>query len=277
MLDQDADGLITPSNPTAAATESTSSSGDIYNTNAQNPSIVTITGNTVQDVDLTPYANNSSPVLTTQHVMATDLSNNPQQSYDLNLVVTPLIGLPIRATLLSGPNVIAPADFAICTTCGEQSEFNISLSTNGVRPQVGDSYVLEITYSDTQIQPDMVTLTVTGVSDAFATSLNPVGPAPGTTPTFSWADPANPNSYSYRFLLSDSTGNTIWQIPGQNSFVNFFSSSITSVPWSTASDPTGANNPPGVATLTSGATYTWSVTVRDTNGNSAQTQVSLVP
>jgi hypothetical protein len=275
MLDQDGDGFITPSNPSQAI-NNLSSVGDVYNTNAQNPTLVTIVGNTTQDVDLTPFVNNSSSALATQHVRATNLSGSTQQeSYNLNFLITPLVSLPTKVTLLSGPNVVAPADFSICTTCGEESEFNIPLSTNGVRPQVGDSYVLQISYSDTTLAPDVVTLTVTGVSDNFATNLSPTGSAPSDTPTFSWVDPANAGSYMYRFLLSDSIGNTVWQIPDQGSFLNFFSSSITSVPWSTTADPTGAKNPPSVASLTSGATYTWSITIRDSNGNSTKTQVNI--
>jgi hypothetical protein len=285
MIDQDSDGLITPVNPTSAArTNSQSTSGDIYNTSAHNPTTVTITGNTTQgvDVDLTAYSNNSNPAVSTQHVLATNVNSSTQESININLLVTPSVALPTQVTLLSGPNVIAPADFAICTTCGEQSEFNISLNTNGVRPQVGDSYVFQITYSDPTQQPEVVTLSVSGVSDAFATSLQQVSggnPASTTTPTFSWTDPANPTSYSYRFLLSDSTGNAIWQIPGPNVFSNFFSFSglITSVPWSTTKDPTGAKNPPSVTSLTSGATYTWSISVQDSNGNSAQQQVQFKP
>jgi len=49
------------------------------------------------------------------------------------------------------------------------------------------------------------------------------------------------------------------------------------VPWSTTKDPTNASNPPSVTTLTVGATYTWSIAVQDTDGNSAKTQVTFVP
>jgi hypothetical protein len=284
MLDQDGDGVIGPSNPTPSQGSFTlSTAGDIYNTNAHNPATVTITGNTTQDIDLTPFSNNSNPNVSTQHVQSMNLSGSTQESYNLNFLVTPLIGQPKEVTLLQGPNVVAPADFAICTTCNDVAEFNIILNTNGARPQVGDSYVLQITYTDTTLPPDVVTLTVTGVSDAFATSLTPVVSAGTTTPTFSWTDPSNATNYMYQFLLADSTGNTIWQVPGQNAFLNFaslFPSSIVSIPWVTppsGKDPTGAVNPPSVASLTSGTTYTWSITVVDSNSNTAVKQVAFQP
>jgi len=275
MIDQDMNGLITPSNPKQSGPQS----GDIYNTNTQNPATITIGGNTVQDIDLTPFVNNNASTVATEHVRATDASSNTQETYNLKLLVAPLFGLPSQVTLLSGPNVIAPADFAICSNCGAQSEFNISLNTNGVRPQVDDTYTLEITYSDVTIPADFVMLKVTGVSDAFATSLVANGSAPGgtTTPTFSWVDPPNAGNYGYQFLLSDSNAKPIWQIPGANAFFDIFPSSITQVPWSTTKDPTNASNPPSVTTLTVGATYTWSIAVQDTDGNSAKTQVTFVP
>jgi len=216
--------------------------------------------------------------LGTQHVQHVDLSNTTQESYNLNLTVTPLTELPVGVTVLSGPNVITPMDLAVCSTCGETTEFSVSLATNGVRPQVGDTYVIQVDYpTDLSLPPDILTLTVTGVNDAFVTSTTPSGHAPGTTPTFRWADPANASNYGYQFSLWDSNGNTIWQIPGSGAPTDFFTSSITSVPWSTTVDPLGAKNPPSVTSLTSGATYTWSVTVQDSNLNSAIKQVMFIP
>lgn len=275
MVDQDNDGFITPVNPSTSLFN-TSTLGDIYNTNAQNPPIVTITGNTTQDIDLTPYVNNSAATVTTQHTQVTE-NGNTQDSYDLVFNIRPLINLPIRATLLSGPNVVSPVDFALCTECGYQSEFNVSLSTNGVRPQVGDTYVLQVSYAtDPQVPPDQLTVSVSAVLDAFPNALSPTGAAPNNTPTFSWTDPANAGSYMYQFALWDANGNPIWQIPSLNSFLPTFSSSITSVPWSSTSDPTGNPNPPSVSSLVSGSTYTWAVRALDNNGNSAQSQVNFI-
>jgi hypothetical protein len=76
--------------------------------------------------------------------------------------------------------------------------------------------------------------------------------------------------------LSDNNGNTIWQRPGNNSNLNGFASTITSIVWGT--DPTGdTSNTPSVPSLTTGTTYTWWINVQDSNGNTAQQQVSMTP
>ncbi len=280
VIDQSNDGLITPSNP-GAITSSINQAlgGDIYNLNDPTTSIVNITASTTKNIDLTAYTANSGSTLTTQHLKAVSLSNSTSESYNLHLTVNPLVQLPVTVTLLSGPNVMAPMDFAVCTTCSG-SEFNLLLNTNGVRPQVGDTYKIQISYGDSSILPDSATLMVTGVSDSFATASSPSGTGAGTTPTFSWIDPTNASSFIYQFSLMDSLDNLIWQVPGQQTpTTNGFSSSITSVPWSTTVDPTGANNGASVTSLTTGATYTWSIsTIDPNNGNNTATyQVTFQP
>ena len=70
-----------------------------------------------------------------------------------------------------------------------------------------------------------MTATVSAVLNAFATSLAPTtGTSVSTTPTFSWVDPANASSYTYQFYMNDSSGNMVWQVPGNNSNANGFSS-----------------------------------------------------
>jgi hypothetical protein len=115
----------------------------------------------------------------------------------------------------------------------------------------------------------------TGVQTTVAASgLQLSGSA--TTPNFGWSDPNNAGNYTYSFSLSDSNGNVLWQVPSSNSHVSGFDSSITLISW--GSDPTGnANNTPTVSSLTSGAVYTWSIQVVDSNGNSSRTQVSFQP
>src|ERR1039457_5472512 len=78
----------------------------------------------------------------------------------------------------------------------------------------------------------------------------------------------------------------IWQIPGNNSNSNGFSSCITSIQWN--KDPTNSNPPdlPNVSSLNGSTNYTWQIQASDVNGNSAQvqgsfetleTQLSLLP
>jgi len=93
------------------------------------------------------------------------------------------------------------------------------------------------------------------------------------TPNFSWTDPANASNYTYQFWLCCDSNGTIWQIPGNNSNSNGFSSSITSITWGV--DPTGSGNLPNVSSLSGSTNYSWQIQASDTNGNSAQVQVSF--
>ncbi|MGA8043806.1 MAG: hypothetical protein WCA37_13475, partial [Terracidiphilus sp.] len=154
-------------------------------------------------------------------------------------------------------------------------EYDYFINVNSAQPTAGDTYGFLVTYSDGT--SETVNTSVTGLVTAFATGLSPSGSVPGnTTPTFTWTDPASASSYTYQFFLNDNLGNTIWQIPGSNSNLNGFSSSITSIPWGT--DPTGnSGNTPSVPNLTTGTTYNWQINVQDTNGNTAQQLVSFTP
>ncbi|MGD0796308.1 MAG: hypothetical protein ABR910_01175 [Acidobacteriaceae bacterium] len=204
------------------------------------------------------------------------------QGYYLQFQINALTKLPVAVTLESssngdGANVIGPMDIASCSAvtsgCGQGFQMEFSLGTTS--PTVGDTYFFNVTYSDGT--SGTVTPTVTGVLNDFASSLEPItGASTSTTPTFTWTDPADANNYFYQFELSGPTG-TIWQIPGNNSNASGFTSAITSVPWSTTTDPTGANNPPTVTSLTANTTYTWYVGAFDNNNNFAITQVSYDP
>jgi hypothetical protein len=113
----------------------------------------------------------------------------------------------------------------------------------------------------------------------LVTGLSPTGPSTGsTTPDFTWTYPANAGNYLYSFYLSDSTGNTLWNIPGNNSNANGFTSAQIPVPAGIQfpTDPTDNTNSPSVGSLTSGATYNWQIQTQDSNGNQAQTQVYFI-
>jgi hypothetical protein len=195
------------------------------------------------------------------------------QGYNLNFQISGIVKQPVAVTLTSGPNLINPVDIATCSSsCGNGSQINFSLGTTA--PNIGDTYTFSVIYSD--LTTGTVTASVTGVLNAFATGLSPqTGTGTSVTPTFSWSDPANASNYSYTFSLCCSNGTDIWDIPGQNSNANGFSSSISSIPWNT--DPTGGGSAPSVSSLTLGTVYTWSIQVQDSNGNSASTQVQYQP
>ena len=258
IVDQNNDGLI--------------DAGDITNTNsgANGLSATSVLGNATMNLTL-PNAG-SSALVTTQHYQQTN-SSGTNTGYNLSFEVREGNKLPVSVALISGPNVVSPVDIATCSYCGTP-QFDYYVSVNSDTPTVGDAYSLVVTYSDGT--SETLTATVSAVLNAFATNLAPQGTSStSTTPTFTWTDPASASSYIYQFNLWDSTGATIWQIPGNNSNMNGFDSTITSITWGT--DPTGGGSTPTVGSLTTGATYSWQISVQDANGNSAQTQVDYQP
>ncbi len=258
IVDQNKDGVI--------------DAGDITNTAQGNGSNTTTISGNMTGLNLTLPSTNSTATVTTQNLSFTS-AGGTSTSYSVNFVIRESDKMPVAATLTSGPNVINPIDLAPCLGCGHV-QFDYNANVNANQPKVGDAYAFLVTYSDGSTET--VTGTVTGVVTGLATAATPSGNVPGdTSPTFTWTDPANASSYTYQFYLSDNNGNTIWQIPSNNSNSNGFSSSITSITWGT--DPTGSNDLPSVTTLTSGTTYNWQISVQDANGNQGTTAVSFTP
>ncbi len=244
--------------------------GDINDMNSG--IVVAVAGNTTLNIAMPPP--NTVTVMTQHYSWAGQ--GGTADSYALNFNVATADILPWRVSLLSGPNVLAPMDIGDCGACaGVPYDFWLNLGATA--PQAGDTYTLQLldpsASGGTFVSANAV---VTAVVNAFATNLSPAtGSGSGTTPTFSWTDPPNAGDYTYQFTLWDSNGNIIWQIPGSNASAGGFSSAITSIAWGT--DPTGANNPPAAPSLTAGETYTWSIQVEDSNGNTAEMPVSYTP
>ena len=261
ILDQNKDGAVDV--------------GDVSNTGEGNgsSSSVAITSSMTGE-NLTLPSTNSTATVTTQNQQLTfSGGGGSSQSYNVNFDVRESDKLPVAVTMTAGPNVIQPIDLGRCNDCGHV-QYNYSASLGSTQPSVGSTYSFLVTYNDGT--SETVTASVTGVNSAFATGLTPSGSVPGdTTPTFSWTDPSSASSYTYQFYLSNNNGNTIWQIPGNNSNSSSFSSSITSITWGT--DPTSSNNSPIVPSLTSGTTYNWQITAQDSNGNQAVTGVYFIP
>ena len=263
ILDQNNDGLI--------------DAGDVSNTD--NNSIgISITGNLSNQNATLPTANSTLAVTTQFQQITCSGCGSTFTQYNLNFNLRKGNKLPVTATLTAGPNVINPLDLGLCDSCGTpqfQDYFNIGDAV----PQVGQSYSMLVTYSDGT--SETVTSTVTAVLTAsqLVTGLSPTGPSTGsTTPDFTWTYPANAGNYLYSFYLSDSTGNTLWNIPGNNSNANGFTSAQIPVPAGIQfpTDPTDNTNSPSVGSLTSGATYNWQIQTQDSNGNQAQTQVYFI-
>ena len=257
IIDQNNDGLV--------------DTGDITNTSGNNgPPAVTVNGATTANLTLSNA--NSTVALTTLHTRQADpnAQNGYNDSYNLNFDVYSGIKLPVAVSLLSGPNAIVPMDVGQCGDCGNNG-FGFWIGLNSAVPKVGDAYGFLVTYSDGTTQN--FTVSVSTVLSAFATNMLPNASGASTTPTFTWTDPASAGNYIYSFSLWDSNGNTIWQIPGNDSKSNGFSNSITSIPWGT--DPTGGGSTPTVTSLSSGSMYNWQIQAQDSSGNEAQMQVSF--
>ncbi|MGD0735693.1 MAG: putative Ig domain-containing protein [Terracidiphilus sp.] len=257
VIDQNKDGIV--------------DAGDIQNVNNNNNATTSITGSTSTE-DLTLSNAGSIATVSTQ-VSENTGPGGTSDSYNLSFAVDAGNKLPVAVVLQpssngDGANVVAPMDIASCAVnadtgsgCGQGFQINANLGN--LAPTSGDTYSFLVTYSDGT--SGTVTATVTNVLTAFATNLSPTGTGVSVTPTFSWTDPADASNYVYNFSLSDQFGNQIWQIPGNNSNSNGFSSAYTSLTWGT--DPTGGGSMPTVTSLNGLATYYWQIQVQDAYGN----------
>jgi hypothetical protein len=262
ILDQNNDGVI--------------DAGDVSNTG--NDNVVTVISGPTSNQNLTLPSGNASAKVTTQNYKSIT-SGGTSQSYNVSFQVNGLVKQPVSVALTSstnasGANTITPVDIALCngSSCGQG--FQIYFNIGSVAPVVGDTYTFSVIYSDTNT--GTVTATVTAVLNAFATSLLPTtGTSVSTTPTLTWTDPLNASNYTYTFNMNDSTGSTVWQIPGNNSKSSGLTSATTSLTWGV--DPTDSTNTPTPATLSTSTTYNWQIQVQDSNGNSAVTQVQYQP
>ena len=263
LVDQTGNGLFGP--------------GDISNTNESNTIPVAINPSVPSSLtqNLTLSGANALASVRTQSSQQTNLSGATSTGYGIDLRVDALYKLPAAVQLYSGPSyVVVPTDIATGAFNGNDDEFDYWPGTNGSAPSLSDVFTFNVTYSDTT--PGTLTASPNAILSAFATNLTPTWNTSGvsTTPTFTWSYLPNAANYTYQFLLEDSNYSTIWQIPGNNTKSNGFSSSITpSITWGV--DPTGGGSIPSVSSLNSNTAYQWQIQVTDANGNEAITQVAF--
>jgi hypothetical protein len=246
--------------------------GDVSNYGGNGPAPVSVTGS-MSGVNLTLPSGNSFDTLTTgnstQIYNYGSLGTQTYNSYNLFNAIEPLGKRPVAVELISGPNVVAPEDFAACGYCNTLSKFYFTFNPTAA-PTAGDSYVFQVTYSDGT--SETLSPKVSGLV-GVPTNLSPTGPGSNTTPTFTWTDPANASSYLYQFGLQDDIGNTLWWV---GTGWGGFPSTTTQLNWGT--NPAGNTSPaPTVSSLTPGMTYNWWVEAVDSNGNWGQTYVDYVP
>jgi Immunoglobulin domain len=235
--------------------------GDFSNTDG-NSAGLTVLANTTQNFTL-PSAN-AIATLNTSHNRSV---GQPGDFYNLNFQVRQAVKMAVGLQLTAGPNVLVPMDVDKNSTHG----FNFFPTTGSVRPVVGDTYDFSTSYSDAT--SEVLHASVTTVLDSFVQSMSQTA---GTAPTFTWTAPTTPPAgYTYQLSLNDQNGNTIWQVPGNNSNSNGLPNSITSLTWD--ADPTDATNHPSVPALTTGGNYNWMIMVVDASGNSTQLIKSFTP
>jgi hypothetical protein len=259
--------------------------GQISNTNSlSGMTLIPITGTTTGlDLDLTPYAVSAQAILRMQNTQSTDLSGVTTNSYGLRFDVLSFAKLPVSVELAteSTPGVIVPTDIATGAFNGYSDEFDYWPGLNGDIPAQGDTYKLNVIYSDgssnstTNTPANPLIVTVSPILNAFATNLAPATTGVSLMPGFTWSYPSGASSSDlYSFSLSDSNGDTIWEIPAQHSSSSGFPSTITpDITW--AVDPTGSGDVPSDPLLNSDSTYWWRISTSDANGDEATTQVAF--
>jgi hypothetical protein len=269
VVDQKNEGLMVP--------------GDISNTNEQNMPQVAITA--AENIgNLALPSGNGQASVKTQSSQQTNISGSTSTGYNVDLRVVGLYKLPASVQLYTAPAYVqvTPADIATGEFNGNYDEWDYYPNTTGGTPTLSDVFTFNVTYTDGSSNstanptPNPLTASPTAILSAFATGLSPTWNtnSVSTTPTFTWSYPSGASSYTYQFQLEDSNYNTIWQIPGNHSNSNGFSSSISpSITWGV--DPTGGGNTPSVSSLNSNSTYMWSIQATDAYGNEAITQVAF--
>lgn len=216
---------------------------------------VTVSTFPVTASDITLAGMDASTAITTEHG-----KNDSYEWYNLRLNVAPMRKQPVNVQITSGPQITTPADVSLSSWGNEfQAWFNVG------RPTVGDTYQVKVTYADGTFVT--VPAAVTAVLDGFPTPQAPVGYIPyDPTPTFSWTAPSPaPAEYIYSIWLNEnnSSGGSLWDAWG-------VPNTQTSIVYGSQGDVT-------LPTLTDGVTYNWTITVKDRNGNRAQSQTTFTP
>ncbi len=211
---------------------------------------VTVSTAAVTVADITLNNVDSSIVLATDHG-----KQQWGEWYTLKLIVQSMKKRVVNARIVSGPQLSSSVDAA---ADGMELEARANVAA---RPTVGESYQVEVTYSDGTTET--VSKSVTAVLDGLPTPLAPVGySAYNAKPTFSWSAPSPaPAEYVYSLWMNENNGGWMWD--------------AWAIPSSTTSLVYASQGDFNQATLNNNTTYNWNIEAKDRNGNSAQNQVSF--
>jgi uncharacterized protein (DUF2141 family) len=182
--------------------------------------------------------------------------------YAVQTNVTANVRRVVKAAVVAGKNIAVPADL------GGDRELYLWNSLGTTAPLVGDTYTYEVTYDDGSA-PEILTAPVTAVLSSFARNLTATTTSPGSPgqPYFTWTAPASPPTPYYGYNVSVWGNGAGWYWPRDAWMVP---STITAVRYNVDGFATPA-------TLTTGLSYTWSVTVLDAARNRARQEKIYIP
>ena len=181
-------------------------------------------------------------------------------SYGLRMRVGSNTKKVVKVAFTSGPGLSAPTDFAANDYRGNGGEFQWETPKTAAIPTIGGVYTVDVTTDDGVTCSQ--TMTVTNVLTGVPTAVSPSGSG-GTKPTFMWLAPAPaPSAFFYALDISVQGPATspIWQYQ--------MPSSALSVLY----DVDGSS---GASALTSGTTYSWSISALDPLGNEARSSTTF--
>jgi|WetSurMetagenome_2_1015567.scaffolds.fasta_scaffold00031_69 hypothetical protein len=182
--------------------------------------------------------------------------------YSLNFPIRPKTKQPVAATLIAGPQLTVPIDLAYMVNYGDIEGW----PQVSARPSVGDTYTVQVIYSDNS--SENLSLPVTAVLDYFAGLKYPVGDtAPDSLiPLFSWANSSAGmiGYFDFRISVWDAAGASVWE---KNDLMPANQLSVLYNDDSKASSDS----------LTPGAPYDWGIQLRDAFGNKAEYRSSFTP
>jgi hypothetical protein len=180
------------------------------------------------------------------------------------LGVTLSTTLPVGFVTVSGTQLTGAVSTG--ATAGDSTGSLFGPVPLNARPTVADTYTVVVNYAD-GTAAETLFAPITAVIDSFATPTAPLGADPLTVQTFTWTAPNPlPTGFSGYSLILSGTENdgspTTW-IPAA------IGTGTTSLPYLN-SDPTMP------ATLNSGIRYNWSISARDNQGNSSESQTQVM-
>ncbi|MHB8879232.1 MAG: hypothetical protein ACYC8T_36500, partial [Myxococcaceae bacterium] len=217
---------------------------------------LTVAGTPVTGVNFALFAGDSVASIRTRHS-----SGGSTDNYGLELNVSPMLKRPVKVVLTSGPNVGVPVDVGLNMYeggGGSTGRHGTQWQLGTIVPAVGQAYSFDVTYQDGST--GTLGAAVTGVVAGLPVALSPSGPGAGLTPTLSWSLPGSlPTPYSLSVWVGGSGGGGWGYSPalGQTSVLYNLD---------------GSAGP-----LVSGNSYSWSIEIRDINGNAASDWKQFTP